>query len=121
MDVKGIWKNLVPTQLRPKEKVSKAIKSDSTTDRDGNGQTPFGEEQKRPMTEVEFEEAIKRLRSTEAVKNNQLIIEASELNGKRLVLVKDPAGKILRRIMEAELWSLGPSEDKKGQLLSKSA
>lgn len=123
MDVKGILNNIIPLNLRAKDKVEKSIKADSTTDRDANGQSSAGsQEQKRePMSEEQLEKSMQHLRGLAVVKENNLSVELLELEGKRFVLLKEPNGKIIRRIPEAELWDLQSETGNKGQLLSKSA
>ncbi len=102
----------------------KAIKSDSTTDRDANGQQAGGgEEQRRePMSDEQFEKALAHLRGLPVVKDHNLEVDVQNQNEKRFILLKEPTGKVVRRIPEAELWSLlrvKPNE--KGQILRKSA
>lgn len=102
----------------------KTIKSGSTTDRDANGQqTGSGEERPHePMSDEQFEKALAHLRGLPVVKDHGLEIEVQTLNDKRFVLLKEPNGKVVRRIPELELWDLlrvKPNE--KGQILRKSA
>jgi hypothetical protein len=123
MDLKGIIGSLLPTQLRAKESIQKRdrIKSDSATDRDGNGQQAYDQgKQRGPMNEEEIEAAMQHLKGLAVVKDSGLHVELTLINGKNFVLLKDPTGKILRRISEAELGSLITAKDRdKGQLLSK--
>jgi uncharacterized FlaG/YvyC family protein len=125
MDIKGALNQLIPIQSRTKEPVQKAIKSDSTADRDANGQQSFGgqqQQQREPMTDEELQKALEHLRSLSAVKDHQLLVELTVSAGHRFVLLKEANGKVIRRIPEAELWSLQiMQEDKKGQILNKSA
>lgn len=125
MDIKNALNAVLPLALRPKEKVDKELKSDSTTDRDGNGQMPFGgggQEQHGPMSDEQMKRALEHLRSLAAVKEHNLTVELVENEGKRMVLIKEPDGKLVRRIMEAELWTLqAVSGSDKGQLLRKMA
>ncbi|MEY4617069.1 MAG: hypothetical protein RJB66_2029 [Pseudomonadota bacterium] len=124
MDLKGIGKpvNLPPVQGR--EKVERSISSDKTTDREGNGQAAFsdGGEQHPPMSDEQYKLALEHLRKLQAVKENNLEVVEYVTEGKRFVLLKEPNGKVIRRIAEKELWSLIAVKDKeKGQLLSKTA
>lgn len=124
MDLKGIGKpvNLPPVQGR--EKVERSISSEKTTDREGNGQAAYGEggEQHPPMNDEQFKKALEHLRNLQAIKDNHLEVIEYVTEGKRFVLLKEPSGKVIRRIPEKELWSLITVKNKeKGQLLSKSA
>lgn len=124
MDIKNALNAVIPLSLRAKDKVEKTIKSDSTTERDGNGQMPFGQEQQQrePMTEEQLKKAIEHIRALSVVKDHGLLVELIQLESKRFILLKEPSGKIVRRIHEAELWSLLEVQDgQKGSVLNKSA
>jgi hypothetical protein len=124
MDIKNALNAVIPLSLRAKDKVEKTIKSDSTTDRDGNGQMPSGqgEKQRQPMTDEEYKSALEHLRSLPVVKENNLIVELSLQEHKKFILLKEPSGKVVRRITEAELWSLlDVQPGQKGSVLNKSA
>lgn len=124
MDIKNALNQILPLNLRTKDNVQRAIKSDSTTDREPNGQQAFGDqhEQKEPMTEEQLKKALDHLRTLPVVKDHHLAVELIEQEGRRFVLLKESNGKLLRRISEAELWSLQVmQEDKRGQILNKSA
>lgn len=125
MDLKGIGKpvNLLPVKNR--EKVERSISSEKTTDREGNGQAAYGDggqQQHQPMSDEQFQAVLEHLRGLQVVKENGLEVVEYASEGKRMVLLREPSGKVLRRIPESELWSLQTVKDKeKGQLLSKSA
>jgi uncharacterized FlaG/YvyC family protein len=125
MDIKGVLKAILPIDVRAKENVQKAIKSESTTDRDANGQTASGDqgqEQHGPMSEEQLKKALEHLKGLAVVKDNNLTVQLTEAEGKKFVLIKEPNGKVVRRIPESELWSLQIVKDtEKGQLLRKTA
>ena len=127
MDIKGALNSILPLDHRPKEGVDTAIKMSNTTDRDGNGQQQFQrqDQKKDPMTEEQLEKALDVLKSYPAVKEHGLTVELILHEGRNIVLLKEPDGKIIRRITEAELWTLPDLKDwetsKKGQLLRKTA
>lgn len=126
MDIKNVLKTVLPMGVNPKTKVEKAIKTDSTTDRDANGQAAYGqnqgEKEKPPMTEEQLKKAIEHLKGLAVVKENNLSVFLTEHEGKKFVLIKEPDGKVVRRIPEAELWTLQVVKDsEKGQLLRKTA
>ena len=124
MDVKKAVSSLLLPSLRSKDPVDRAIKSGNTTDRDGNGQMSYGEnkEKKKPLTEEEFQAALKHLMELEVVKAQGLVLEVDFKEGRKFVLLKDRDGKVLRRINEAELATLNVATDKDtGQLLRKTA
>lgn len=124
MDLKGIGKPINPLPVKPRERVERSISSEKTMDREGNGQASYGggEQQHPPMTEEEFKIAIEHLKSLQVVKDNHLEVVEIQKEGKRIILLREPNGKVIRRIPEQELWSLQVvKENEKGQLLSKSA
>ena len=127
MDIKNALNAILPLQLRAKTATDRAIKAGNTTDRDANGQMPFNQNQKRhePMTEEQLKKAIQALKDFPAIKEHNLSVELVEHEGKRFVLLKEPSGKLIRKIPEAELWTLptmtDSDPDKKGQLLRKTA
>lgn len=124
MDIRNVVGSLIPTNITKKDPTDRIIKSDSTTDRDGNGQMPFGEggDQKPPMSEEQLKKAVEHLSSHAAVKDNNLTVELIQIDGKNFVLIKEASGKVVRRIPEHELWTLKDvQENEKGQLLRKTA
>lgn len=128
MDIKNALNAVIPPQLRAKEGVERPIKMGNTNDRDANGQQTFQEREqhREPMTEEQFQEALQALKNLPAVKEHNLTVEPIEVDGRRMVLLKEPDGKVLRRIPEAELWTLPDMKSsdpntKKGQLLRKTA
>lgn len=124
MDVKNSLSSILPSHLQAKDPVDRAIKSGSATDRDGNGQMPFDEKkkQKQPMTDGEFEKALEQLKNLDVVRTSQWVVEAASTESQKIVLLKDASGKVLRRILEEELWQLLEAPDKhRGQLLNKAA
>lgn len=127
MDIKNALNSILPLDLRPKEGVDKSIKAGSTTDRDANGQQQYQQQdQKRdPMTEEQLQKALDILKSYPAVKEHGLSVELVLLEGKHFVLLKESDGKLIRKISEAELWTLPDLKEwetsKKGQLLRKTA
>ena len=131
MDIKNALNAILPLDNRVKtESASREIKAGTTTDRDANGQATYDQNQKQehhePMTEEQLKKALQAIRDYPAVKEHNLTVELVEKDGKRFVFLKEPDGKILRRIPEYELWTLPAMTDsdpktKKGQLLRKTA
>lgn len=122
MDIKNALNAVIPLSLRAKEKTERTIRSDSTADRDADGRMASGGEHKQSMSDEQFQKALEHLKAHQVVKEHGLIVETIIQGSKRLVLVKEPNGKIVRRIQEDELMSLSEVKEKeKGQLLRKSA
>lgn len=87
------------------------------------GQDKNQGEQKPPMSDEQLKKAMEHLKSLPVVKDHQLLLELfTNEGGKRFVLLKEPNGKLIRRIPEDELWTLQVvKETEKGQLLRKTA
>ncbi|PWU21569.1 MAG: hypothetical protein C5B49_02435 [Bdellovibrio sp.] len=124
MDVRNVLGSILPVNLFRKDPVERAIKSDSATDRDANGQMPQGEAQDRhpPMSEEQFKKAMEHLRGHSIIREHNLTVEGVQVEDRNFVLIKEPDGRIVRRITEQELWSLlSVGDNEKGQLLRRTA
>jgi uncharacterized FlaG/YvyC family protein len=125
MNIKGVLGGVIPSDIRPVARVDKGIKADSSSsDRDANGQMAQDQGQKKhpPMNDEQKKKALEHLRSLAVVKDNSLSVEWASFENKNIVLIKEPSGKIVRRIPEEELWSLQSVQNSgKGQLLRKTA
>lgn len=129
MDIKNALNAILPINVKQKTGVDRSIKSGNTTDRDANGQAAYDQNQQQqqrpPMTEEQLEKALQQLREYPAIKEHNLTVELVEQAGRRFVFLKESDGKVIRRIPEAELWTLpnmSPNDPKpKGQLLRKTA
>ncbi len=123
MDVRNVLGSILPTNLRKKDPVDRAIKAGGATDRDANGQMPQQDKQEHPpMSEEQLQKSIEHLQGHAVVKEHNLTVELVQIQGKNFVLIKEPDGKVLRRIHEDELWSLKDvQENEKGQLLRRTA
>lgn len=129
MNIKGLLGNMVTSPIRNKEGQTKVdrekpIISDSTHDRDANGQQLYqqNKQQHGPMSDEQFKKAIEYLEALSSVKEHNWIVEIVVEESKRFVLVKDNLGTVVRKIPESELWSLPFDKDvRTGQLLKKSA
>ena len=122
MDIKSIVRSVLPFGVQTTKEVKKQTKTDSTSDREGNGQHP-GEDQKqqrRPMTDAEFDEAVKSLELLPGIKENGLMVKLKKRDGVSVVFIEDATGKVVRRIPEAELYLVLQNRQKKtGQILDK--
>ena len=129
MDIKNALNAILPLQLRAKTASDRALKAGNSTDRDANGQTSYEQKKQQdhhePMSEEQMKKALDHLKEFPAVKEHNLTVEMVEQDGKRFVYLKEPDGKILRRIHESELWTLPIMTEtdpkKTGQLLRRTA
>lgn len=125
MNIKGLIPNILPSAVKPIDRTGRAIQSDLTHDRDGNGQESYSQQkqdEKPPMTEEQLEKAMEHLRALPSFKEHRWTVELDlSDNGARFVLVKDNLGTLIRRIPELELWTLPSGDSPRGQLLKRSA
>jgi uncharacterized FlaG/YvyC family protein len=124
MNIKGLFSNIIPTnEVRSIDRTGKAIQSDSTHDRDANGQEGYQQQQqhREPMTPEQLEKAMEHLRSLPAMKEHKWTVSLEDNEGVKSVLVKDNLGNVIRRIPELELWTLPTDTNPRGQLLKRSA
>lgn len=124
MNIKSVLPNNLINPTRPVDKLDRTIKSDSAHDRDANGQQTFDQNQNHhePMTDEQLKMALEHLKNLPFVKEHNWSIELIEEDGKRFVMVMSQQGELIRRFPEADLWTLPVDlDDKKGQLLKKSA
>lgn len=125
MNIKGFLPNILNiNEVRSVDNVGKAIKSDSTHDRDANGQEAYRQNQqehREPMSDEQLEAAMEHLRKLPAVKEHRWTVHLENLEEGRYVIVKDNLGGVIRRIPELELWSLPSDNSPRGQLLKRSA
>ena len=124
MNIKSVIPNNLISPVKTLDKVDRMIKSDSTHDRDANGQQAYDHNQKQhePMTEEQLKEAMEHLKNLPFVKEHKWQIQLVVEDEKRFVLVKDNLGEVIRRFPEIDLWTLPVDlEDRRGQLLKKSA
>jgi uncharacterized FlaG/YvyC family protein len=127
MNIKGLMSGPQPTQVKPLDRVDRAVKSDITHDRDSNGRQEYSqtkdETPQRPMTEEEIKKALDCLAQLKVVKEHHWSVVLDVDQDKKYVLIKDNLGTVIRRIPERELWSLNFTENtgRPGQILRKTA
>ena len=129
-------KNLLGLGISPAERattqslqrVDRTIKSDNTQDRDANGQQFYDGKQKKKLAKMTREQFLRAL----AILNEKAFMKemswtAFELNDNDFFYadVRDSSSTTIRKINEHDLWELfedvRPGEEKKGQLLKKTA
>ncbi|WP_413559858.1 hypothetical protein [Bdellovibrio sp. HCB209] len=123
MNIKGLIPQISPTDVKSIDRTGRAIQSDSTHDRDANGQETYQQQQdqKPPMTEEQLEASMEHLRKLPAFKEHRWTVELIDVGGENFVLVKDNLGTLIRKIPEAELWTLPSDDSPRGQLIKRSA
>lgn len=105
----------------PKQKIEGNKTAQGSTDRDANGrQEQKEQEQKRHLTQQEFDDALKALENMPGLKSNNLVIKVEQQEDHRVILILAPDGKIVRRLSEAQLWTASRDKDRQtGKILDK--
>ena len=122
MNIKGLVSNVIPFPVKKNEEAKAKTALDTDNEKDGNGQSSTGGDQRRRnLTPEEITEAVKHLENLDGVKNNGLKIRQETNDGVTVVYVEDRDGKVVRRIPESDLSLLtgGNREKKTGSLLNK--
>lgn len=120
MNIKSLGTSSV-IPLDPKQRVDGNVRTQASADRDANGRRdPKEEEQKRHLTQQEFDDALKVLTAHPGLKANDLIIKVEVQDDHRVILIVDPEGKVVRRLSEGQLWSATRDKDRQtGRILDK--
>lgn len=124
MNIKGLTGIQIGPTVQKVEKTDRMIKSDSTHDRDANGQQAFGDQKKDrgPMSDEKFQKCIEHLKNLPSVKEHSWVVEPVTIDGRKFVYIKDNLGTLIRKIPEVDLWTLEDDKDSmKGHLLKKTA
>ncbi len=126
MNIKNMLGNTVPVSpTTSAAKVERPIKTDSSHDRDPQGQQYSQQEQKKEkMTQEQFEKAVAILREKNFIKDMNWKVSSFIENEVRYALVTDSTGQTIRKIIEFDLWEIfsdSKVEETKGQLLKKTA
>ena len=125
MNIKSLTANISPLdRTKPTERTSEkdtVRMENSSKDRDANGQRQGQQEHhKEHLNDEEMREALETIRGFKGVQEHNLEVELVQSGEKRVILIKDLQGNVIRRIPEAELWPiLNESFKTKGQILDK--
>jgi hypothetical protein len=123
MNIKGLNSLNIPAVPM---KTEKTIKSDSTTDRDANGQYFNNKKKKQQaMTEEQFDQALATLNKKSFMTEMNWTAKKVVNNEIKYAEVTNASGEVIRTISEFDMWDLfsdeGSVEKNKGQLLKKIA
>lgn len=120
MNIKGLVSNVIPFQSRKPEEAKAKTALDADNEKEGNGQSSNGGDQRRRnLTPEEIADAVKHLENLQGVKDNALRVRQETKDGITVVLIEDRDGKTVRRIPESELSLLTGPARKSGNLLNK--
>jgi hypothetical protein len=120
MNIKSVHTaSIIP--IDPKKKVDGGIRSQSSAERDANGQQQAKEQElKRHLSQQEFDDALKALEANPGLKANGLTIKVEQDGDHRVIYILDPQGGIVRRLSESQLWLATRDKDRQtGKILDK--
>jgi hypothetical protein len=119
----GISGSVAPAKQA--SRVDRPIKSDSSHERDANGQQLYQREKKKEkMSQEQFDKAVSILREKNFIKEMKWIVVSVTENDVRFVCVHDQNNGLIRKISEFDLWDIfedSKPDETKGQLLRKTA
>lgn len=125
MDIKRLLNISTFTPTKTVSKAERVVQNESAQDRDANGQEMYQKQQSpehQAMSDEEFENSLEALQALPSIKEHNWKVTALVEDEKRFAIVKDGLGNLIRKIPEAELWSLRQNLDQpRGHLLKKTA
>lgn len=129
MNVKNLAGNAISNTLPATKGVNaseKAIKSESTHDRDANGQALYQKNKKKEkMTREQAEKAIATLNAKSFMTDMKWIAVLIDDDGFYYAEVRDQTENVIRKISEFDLWevfeTLSTENSQKGNLLKRTA
>jgi hypothetical protein len=121
MNIKLLNNSPTIAQVDSKQRVDGNTRTQNSADRDADGRRDQPEEeQKRHLTQQEFDDALKALEGLPGLKANNLSIKVEAKPDSRVVLIVDSTGKVVQRLSEQRLWASTRDKDRQtGKILDK--
>lgn len=112
MNIKSVVNNIQNIEPNKRTESANQVKSEQTTDRDADGRRePQEEPEKRHLSDEELKEALDALKKIPGVQQNNLRVRVVDRGATRVIFLEDSLGTVIRRMTEAELWSLTQQRD----------
>lgn len=115
--------NIILPKTNEADSAKKLKSEDTAKDRDPNGQAyqQAEEQEHHNLTEEEVDCAMEYLKNLPGLKQSNLSLSKEFKNNIFVVVVKDPQGKVVRRILPPELYRLSKvdKDQTTGHLLNK--
>lgn len=122
MNIKNVLNSIVNIAGVSTQKLDHKAKTEASGEKDtqlGHGQE---EASHHRMSDEEAREVLEYLKSLDGIKDNNLSVRLEKSEDRFVVFVEDSSGKVVRRMLEDELWALFKKrnkDSKKGQILNK--
>ena len=122
MNIKTFSTPISSTQSTTESDKIKSVKTQSSSDRDGDGRREQHEEpQKENFTEQELEELVKKIKQTPGFDQHNLKVTIKADTVMPVIFVEDGDGNIIHRMTAKDAWAMEQKRDQTGKLLNKSA
>jgi hypothetical protein len=125
MNIKSVTSQILPNDQKVRTESVKDVRrqTQSSADRDANGKREQNSETpKRHLSQEEFEEVLQKIKALPGIKESSLVIKIVEMQDHRVIQIEDSQGQTVRRLSEADLWSMFFSNGRTtGQLFDKAA
>ncbi len=122
MNIKGFNPNSA-FDLRVRQDSVDTVKTKESTDRDADGrqQNP-DQEARRHLTETELQESLAKLKAHAGIQSNGLLVRVEVQSDHKVIFIEDAQGNLVKRLSEADLWSMTQNFDQsKGRLLNRAS
>jgi hypothetical protein len=120
MNIKGLNSSPI-SPIEPRQRVDGRARAQNAADRDADGRREQAEpELKRHLSQQEFDDALQALQSLPGLIANHLSIKVETHEDRRIILILDPDGNVVRRLSEQQLWAAARDKDRQtGRILDK--
>lgn len=121
MNVRSLSNAIVPISSSSIKEANATIRSHDATERDADGREP-NQNQQRDCTDEEIEKILKNLKEHPGILANNLSVVLTTQNDVKVILIQDPEGQIIRRVVEKEFYQLLETiGQNNGRIISKTA
>lgn len=117
MNIRGLSGVFSPLVYKAREKIA----GSASADRDAHGeQGQPNPDRRRNLSQEELEKAVAFLVENPGIKSNNLTVKLDQTGVAPVILVLDSAGKVIRRIPEADISLMDSSKvERKGAILNR--
>lgn len=123
MNIKSL--SPIAVTMTPQTQAERQIKSDSSHDREPNGQYYFAQKKKNKMTDEQFDKALDLLNKKKFMLEMNWTAKKVIVDEIKFAEIRDALNQVIRTISEFDMWDMfseeSPVENAKGQLLKRTA
>jgi hypothetical protein len=122
MNIKG-FSPISKLDLRVRQDSVDTVKTKESSDRDADGrqQNP-DQEARRHLNDTELQECLGKLKAHAGIQSNGLLVRVEVHADYKVIYIEDAQGNLVKRLSEADLWSVTQNFDQsKGRLLNRAS